>query len=310
MFSHFPSVDKQNMFFSAPPYLFTNEEGTAKTIDTLSHLPKRKGKRLHIGVSGFFNYDIVAARKSHGVVLWDINTEVQKLHELVKNALLISPTPQTFIVNWTQITKSLVDADFFSRNRKNVSQTLYEEASQTTSWLAKEDTYQYIRSLYQKNCVHICFGNWLDKPLIVRTARWVQKNSWVLDTVYLSNCGDQNWKRMSNSLLGSARLSFPEQLSLKTRIVPLLQTGTYVIEASAQEDLNQRICRIQKLQNQGIRVHPVFTHQRPLHERSLLCLSKHPHKTTLCLFLISALFVYQWLQLLSSKPDLYTLPAE
>lgn len=285
------------MLFSTPPYIFTNEGGTTATIHTLQTLPKRRGRRLHIGVSGLFNYDIIAARKSHGAILWDINEETQILHKLVQTTICDSATAEKFITKFAQIVQNVSNQTFVERNPYFLEDLRYE-ASKQASWLAREESYQHIRSLYQKNCVHIGYGNWLDSSLLLRVANWVCRNSWILDTVYLSNCGDTNWMKIGQSLVDSKKAGFPRHpFSLQSRIAPLLQTGTYIIETSATNDLNQKICKIQKGRQLGIVTRPIFTHRRPLHEYLFVRMAKNPNETAFFLFVITTCLVYKWLQI-------------
>lgn len=301
MFINFPHEYQKETPFSAPPYVFTNEKGAIEAIETLSQLPKRPGKRLHMGVSGFFNYDIAAARRSDGIILWDINCRVQKLHKLVQSTLSISSTRKEFISKLIQTAEAFPYKTFFQGRSTNSLQNIREESFKKPCWLAQESTYQHIRSLYQKDCVQISLGNWLDNQMVARIARWLRKNSLILDTVYLSNCGDLNWILIAHSFLETSRLTLHSHFSLKDRITPLVQTGSYVIEASASEDLNQKIYKIQKLGSKKLVSYPIFIYQPPLKQASLLRVSRHSNQTAFCLFLISAILLYKWLQMTTNE---------
>lgn len=291
------------MLFSAPPYIFTNEVGTTATIDTLQTLPKRRGHRLHIGVSGLFNYDIIAARKSDGAILWDINEETQRLHKLVQATIYTSVTSEDFITKFAKTIQTIFNRTLLERNPCFLEDLRYE-ASNRTSWLAQEDSYQHIRSLYQKHCVHIGYGNWLDGPALGRVTNWVRQNNWSLDTAYLSNCGDASWMKISQSLVDSQKTRLPHHtFSLQSHIVPLLQTGTYVIETSSTIDLNQKICKIQKKTRREIVNHPIFTYQRPLYEHFFVQMTRNPNQTGFFLFVITILLVCKWLQMTTVNPN-------
>ena len=79
-----------------PPYILTNESSLDQTRAILQKEPRPENS-LHVGTSGWHNYDIMWIRRSSFGCLFDISSCVMELHILTKKFLAESKNRLEFI---------------------------------------------------------------------------------------------------------------------------------------------------------------------------------------------------------------------
>lgn len=119
--------------------LTTNET----PVSDLSTAAKVAGLIMHIGVSGFANYEIICERDSDFAIMLDISYVVFTCMELTKEAIIESDTREDFIVNFTSKISlcSQVYPDHLSPN----DLTLAIKTAQERGFLSDESKYQKIK---------------------------------------------------------------------------------------------------------------------------------------------------------------------
>jgi hypothetical protein len=70
-------------------FFTSNEVGQSDVMQQLPNLPPGEKSRLHVGVSGWQNYDIALLRKSEYMVLLDVNPTENEFHAITREIILL-----------------------------------------------------------------------------------------------------------------------------------------------------------------------------------------------------------------------------
>jgi hypothetical protein len=167
-------------------YVLCNEGNTLNTYKFLDHTTSNLelGKQsCHIGVSCWFNLDIIAIRHSQTAILFDINPNVTLFLETTFKCIMDHPTRQEFV------------ASFLLHNQKTMisDAAIYNELSRPYSWLSSDNSYQYIRSLtiYDDNKIKLYTLDIFDTSAVKKmTEESLYHDTIMIDTLYVSNIKD------------------------------------------------------------------------------------------------------------------------
>lgn len=197
-------------YFFGGVYITTNELNIDKTIQAIKN--KNSGDenyksliKCHIGVSGWFNFDVVCVNKSTDIiVLFDINPQVADFLKKTYELIILNSTRELFvssICKWFDQDEShnimfypnIKYADFL-----NPKEETKAELTRKTSWLSNAKNYDYIRSLCINQHVSILTFDICNNNIFKKIQSLFNENSVYIDTLYLSNISQYIMKEDNN----------------------------------------------------------------------------------------------------------------
>lgn len=172
-------------------YVLCNEGNQIEVLNQLANEEKpTQRQRVHMGFSCWFNFDLMAERKSSMGIICDIDPNIIYLLDLFKKTILSSETPKEFTeALWTNL-GTLENADFIGtlldyEGSKDLAS--FQEAYLNRGWLKNQENFDHIKHLYQENKI-------VHRELDIRNSESFQKiENWLntqdlrLDTFYDSN---------------------------------------------------------------------------------------------------------------------------
>lgn len=184
-------------------YITTNEENTKATRDFLLTEPLVENG-CHIGVSGWYNFNMMAMRKSSYGVICDINPKnkvfIDKTVEVLQRAKSRADFARQMI---RYVREQPFDyACYFGAENEQgeVSsemeiQNSYDAfGSLEGSWLSNDEDYEYIRTLAVQGKIVAFTENIKATGTFERIAKLMRDNAVFIDTVYVSNVCDYMYK--------------------------------------------------------------------------------------------------------------------
>lgn len=163
-------------------------------------------EHCHIGLGGYYNFDVASWRKSKRIIIFDNNsdqisllkrsinllTQCQYREDFVKHMILyLDKTHQSVEYNCN------TSADSSYQNfRTHCFEDRFEvveiktELIRPSSWLSSDNSYKYIRSLVLINKVEIINCDIKQSDIFKQLAEILNKHYILIDTVYLSNVID------------------------------------------------------------------------------------------------------------------------
>lgn len=214
------------MDYSRVPWILGNETGIAETMEILSKAPNI-AQGGHFGVGGWFNLDVMAARKSRFGVLFDKNPEMVRVHGLTLEILAASKDRQDFVRRFAE--KIAIDAaayDWEFREGQKDQSILRDELTRPGSWLSSDENFDHIWTMAAEGRILSLRTDVRNTAVFAAIAVWMQRRGLRSDTVYLSNILD--WLSVARLLNGNIeenrRLYFDS-------IGRILGPSTHVVEA-------------------------------------------------------------------------------
>jgi len=203
-------------------YIGTNDYGLARIEKMLKEYNNHdREETCHIGVSGYYNFDIAVFRKSKRIIIFDNNEQQIKFMKQTLKCINISKNREQFINNmmaylnlkYEEHSILLNEKDIFSRkgiigmffminineddSYKNlkyddnpgteaISEIIYE-LGRKGSWLYTEDNYNYVRKLALKDHIAIFCEDITSIDIFRRIGNILNNNNVIVDTLYLTN---------------------------------------------------------------------------------------------------------------------------
>jgi hypothetical protein len=166
-------------------YMTTNETGLEKVRAFLSAAPQVK-QSCHIGCAGWHNFDITALRRSDYCLIFDFNPENKKFIDSTLTALKSSPTRQDFIETMSSSLRKK-NIHFCQKPGKNSESEMRGELNREGSWLATEESYQFIRNLAIQDRIPVISEDVRNTKKFKEISSLLKESGVSIDTVYLSN---------------------------------------------------------------------------------------------------------------------------
>jgi len=167
-------------------YVFSNEYQIGKTLCDLRNFPRSKQPAVHVGVSGWQNYDMALCRRNEYMVLIDANPMENYLHKITEEVLLVAKDVDDFVdLIVPKLRASQLACPFgteeYIRNRK-------------AYWLQDRERFEKIQNMFKEKRVVINVLNYADTAMVEKLQKFLPK-SWNLslediDTFYVSNVGE------------------------------------------------------------------------------------------------------------------------
>src|SRR3972149_4886337 len=160
------------------PYIFCNEQLQTEVIQMLQERDIRAG--VHLGFSGWFNFDIMAATIPSKALVCDINKRMLDFYEVFQSVLLSSSNREEFV---EKLQKSLDErSDYFDNG---YLWQLPGELTREGSWLSSDEGFAFIKELHQSNRVEYRFLDATGDATIFNGFR--SEFGDLIKTVYASN---------------------------------------------------------------------------------------------------------------------------
>jgi hypothetical protein len=162
-------------------YLLSNEFSIEK-IQHLLEVTKKSPGAVHIGVSGWQNYDMIVVRDSDQAVLVDINDGLCSLHRLTKDVIETAENVDVFIDKFLKNLYELIRTLKLKINRDDIRKI----KSKSLYWL-QEENFKKIQKMYRENKIHIIHQN-IASPSLLSDLQSIDPfliNK--IDTFYISN---------------------------------------------------------------------------------------------------------------------------
>ena len=127
------------------PYILTNEFGGAGSVTALKKLPPASKTSLYVGVSGFFNYDLIAVRKPSHVFLVDCNPYTIEVHRTLEAVILKTSDPKSCLTSLMQDIDQRPLSMLYYAEAGSSRAEIFKELSRPTSWLASQEAFAVIQ---------------------------------------------------------------------------------------------------------------------------------------------------------------------
>lgn len=210
------SVGDSDKGLDFAPYVMCNEQDQAKTLESLKTSLEKVPPGAHIGFSGWFNYDVIAATKSERAIICDINVRMIEFYGVFES-VLVSSTNRTEFVE--KLTEALGKKNGYFDN--GYLWLLPGELDRPGSWLSTDEGFQRIKIMHEDNRVEYRFLNAaasLDKFEEIK--KMFESKGIPIRTVYASNIFE--WLEKGGE---AAKAAF------KTNMKTLTSNETYYIDA-------------------------------------------------------------------------------
>jgi hypothetical protein len=159
-------------------YLLSNESGQEDALDLLERLDAKAGN-VHVGVSGWQNYDVIVARNSDAAVIVDINQATCELHRLTARAIQTADHVDDFVRRFFELLKKEQFPEFSKKD---------EIFQKRVYWLRHPGGYAKIRQMYLDHKIHILPSNIATSECFFNFRRIVDLSQ--IETLYISNVAE------------------------------------------------------------------------------------------------------------------------
>lgn len=228
--------------------LRTNEDPMATLVFATSNEPEQENvlgllrsmKKIrggHFGVSGLYNWDIIAQMKSDFAVLVDCNPNVPYFHRNMLNILTRSKNPEDFVAqaiqqmgkdlernpgfyarNQLYLDRQIRDQDY--RNMPRIDQVAYQMdlMLKRKNGALSEENFPFLQKMAQEGRILPIYLNFNDPNRVKAIAGAVHGEGHVFSSIYLSNI--YNWGHEN---------------TFQFNVDALKQDGTCIIDTSVKQ---------------------------------------------------------------------------
>ncbi len=225
-----------NNYINGPVYVKSNEHLQELTIKALRDHPAQSNE-IHIGVSGLFNLDMIAAHRSPYALLIDRSGKTRHFYEKIKEMILSSTTRQQFISTLTAYIGTREGQEFAS---KQDAQFLQESLDNQETWIGSDENFFYIKEMFNDNRLFFLRSDFRNNEEFKKIAEWLRENKLRAGTIYISNIREWMWDHRGGGIPQENLKALIDSLALVS------DKGTQVIEAvenSIDYPMTQQIFR-------------------------------------------------------------------
>ncbi|MBI4398890.1 MAG: NUDIX domain-containing protein [Candidatus Omnitrophica bacterium] len=166
-------------------FMMSNENDWPKLVKELPRMsPQSDGIRVHMGVSGFQNEEIMAIRHSDIAIMIGINSAEIAAHQTLKEVLCspalsgadrLSPEDRFQTINdeWHRLTQEKL--------------SLQPSSWEPANWIQDPQKFSYIQKMFLENRVFSLQMDFRDEKSFAVLSEWFKENGLTLDTLYISN---------------------------------------------------------------------------------------------------------------------------
>ncbi len=193
-FDGLPAPLQEGTYTSSHPYIRCNEEGQKETLDFLRTNRSRVDpqKRVHVGFSLWFNYDMMCITEPACAIICDIDNHMIALYGAMEQLLKQSKTRTDFIDAFGSfLLENGEKLGIKSANELCQLFNLEAELIRPESWLFREETFQIIKGMHLRKGVLYLNLDVTDKTGVFHQIRsWMHHHHLELDTLYVSNINE------------------------------------------------------------------------------------------------------------------------
>lgn len=148
------------------------------------------GGGVHVGVSAWHNFDIMAKKKSERGILVDFNPSVSYLLRATLHFVRKYEDRKKFleaITPYLASQESKLRLLVYSAEEKGVTKAVAEEFEREGSWLFSDEAYGWIRQLALGGKIAVITGNMSNQPLFEKIGAILSAQDLPVSSIYASN---------------------------------------------------------------------------------------------------------------------------
>jgi hypothetical protein len=206
-------------------YVLSNESDRHLIVDKIPENLNPDLNHVHIGFACDVNFDIIARRRSKYAIIADIDPEMFKAYQVIKQTLELANSREDFVDKFLSNIDIQNAFGIFGLKKEDwktshLSSRTYDLLNQSYSWLGSDESFNFIKNIFRENrCLFIKL-NILNHEDIIKISRWLESKQLTIDSMYLSNISE--W------------LDFRGQLAYKANVNLLLRqinSQVFIIDA-------------------------------------------------------------------------------
>ena len=170
-------------------YIRSNKSNLTKARDRLS-IESNGSRKVHIGCSGWHNFDIMCYRKSTHGVIFDYDPQNKIFINSTLSILRQSNNRNCFIKTINEFidkTKENIQYDDYLHGYPSLEASIQGELNREESWLSTDENFMYMKQLAEKGKIISWTVNIARSNAFQMLSDLLRKKELKIDTVYLSN---------------------------------------------------------------------------------------------------------------------------
>ena len=249
-------------------YINTNEHKTNTTLKALNSFPSA-AQGMHIGFSGWHNFDIIAQRRSERALICDINPENALFLHQALFYLCRCKTRGDFVVEMAKFVKSHDHGPFERSNKLDIyfewnvseeppydaknhtwpSDEIYLELKRETSWLFTDERFNHLKALAMNDQIVLITESICAHEKFANIARFLQDNASSIDTIYVSNIAHY----MKQADLQENYLKTMQHLFKDNQTIVIDAIRSAELDEYLTHNLEQRCMKVADIKKSGLR---------------------------------------------------------
>lgn len=175
------------------PYVGCNEMGQEATLAALASSASTisPDRRVHIGFSVWFNFDLMVITQPSYGILCDYDNKVMDIYHGIGESLNKSNNRREFATQFEMFLNQNSDR-LFGLPPGEIPKlfSIQAELARPGSWLTSEASFQIIKNLAERGRLLFLNVDITDKEVFTQLKSWLDNNQLELDTLYASNIVD------------------------------------------------------------------------------------------------------------------------
>lgn len=191
--SIFASIKSLDHDFNAQfnVYPVTNELGIEEVKNKLK-TKERPEQSLHIGFSGYYNFDVAHERKSDYILCLDISNGTKAFYKTTEKLMAISASRLEFV---DKLAAKMVKKPHKyypnpNYNHRTVLADQVKEKLLSTGWLSQDDSFEWIKQKYSEKKIAFIRVDMRDAETFKAIERFIGEKGLKTDTLYVANIFD------------------------------------------------------------------------------------------------------------------------
>ena len=187
---YFPE-HRDNRLSVGNSYVFSNETGADDSLTSIARQPTDERPLLHIGFGFWFNFDLIAKRKSSYAIILDIDPNLTNYFYCFSVAIRQSISRIDFIELFIALLRryKLTESIQMIHHETHLRALLISFLTKAESWLSTAANYQFIKEMFLTQKIAFSLFDITDNSKHLDIASWLENKTFLfsLDTLYLTN---------------------------------------------------------------------------------------------------------------------------
>lgn len=178
-------------------FLTTNERSATKVFKNL--VGHEGSNRVHIGCSGWQNFDLISNLKSNYAIIVDIAKSTRMIYQVTEQEIKTADNRQDFLEKVATVFQKMpIAISVGSKHfyREDIAKELILELNKPNSWLASDEKFEFIKKMFAEKRIVFLGVDFKETPIFSKINQVIRDNGLSLDTLYLSNVID--WLEQSD----------------------------------------------------------------------------------------------------------------